>query len=121
MTPLIAVVVDGAVHLCTGLREQKARNPRAPTRRRGHHGDDHVGGGARLWSSRGTARRVADRDGLQRVAGAYLAKYGEAWRFAVGDGVYGAGEDAAAVFRVEAAEVLAFAKAPHAQTTFRPA
>ena len=37
----------------------------------------------------------------------------------VGDGVFGSGEDAAAVFRIEPAKVLAFAKEPHAQTTFR--
>jgi hypothetical protein len=33
--------------------------------------------------------------------------------------VFGSGEDAAAVFRIEPAKVLAFAKEPHAQTTFR--
>jgi hypothetical protein len=41
------------------------------------------------------------------------------WRFEVGDGVFGSGEREAAVFRVEPAKVLAFAKDPHAQTTFR--
>jgi hypothetical protein len=33
--------------------------------------------------------------------------------------VFGEGDDAVAVFRIEPAKVLAFAKAPHAQTTFR--
>ncbi len=120
VTPLIGVVEAGAVHVCTGLREQKARNLE-------HRAEVAVTTGTNTWAAgldvvvEGTAQRVVDRDGLQRVADAYLAKYGEAWRFEVGDGVFGAGEDAAAVFRVQAAKVLAFAKAPHAQTTFRPA
>ena len=53
------------------------------------------------------------------LADAYVAKYGEVWRFEVGDGAFGSGGDAATVFRVEADKVLAFAKDPHAQTTFR--
>jgi hypothetical protein len=68
----------------------------------------------------GTAVRVTDRDALQRLADAYEAKYGSFWHFEVGDGVFvGAGEDAAAVFRIEPAKVLAFAKQPHGQTTYR--
>lgn len=67
----------------------------------------------------GSAVRVIDRDTLQRLADAYEAKYGSEWHFEVGDGVFGKGEDAAAVFRIEAAKVLAFAKDPHAQTTYR--
>ena len=69
----------------------------------------------------GTAARVTDQDELRRIADAYLAKYGSAWEFEVGDGVFmhGGGSDAA-VFRVEADKVLAFAKEPHAQTTYRP-
>jgi hypothetical protein len=62
---------------------------------------------------------VADRDTLQRLAKAYEAKYGSDWHFDVGDGVCGTGEDAAAAFRIEPAKVLALAKQPHAQTTYR--
>ena len=67
----------------------------------------------------GTAERVGDRETLQRLADAYEAKYGSVWHFDVGDGVFGSGEHAAAVFRIEPAKVLAFAKEPHAQTTYR--
>jgi hypothetical protein len=56
---------------------------------------------------------------LQRLADAYEAKYGSVWHFEVGDGVFGAGEDAVAVFAIEPAKVLAFAKQPHGQTSFR--
>jgi general stress protein 26 len=118
VTPLIGVAHDGAVHFCTGLREQKARNLE-------HHGAVAVTTGQNTWADgldvvvEGTAVRVVDRDALQRLADAYEAKYGSAWHFDVGDGVFRAGEGDAAVFRIEPAKVLAFAKRPHAQTTYR--
>ena len=67
----------------------------------------------------GTAVRVLDRDVLQRLSDAYVAKYGEVWRFEVGDGVFVASTGDTLVFRVEPAKVLAFAKDPHGQTSFR--
>ena len=67
----------------------------------------------------GTAVRVLDRGVLERLADSYVAKYGEAWRFEVGDGVFVTSTGDALVFRVEPAKVLAFAKEPHGQTTFR--
>jgi hypothetical protein len=67
----------------------------------------------------GAARRVSDRDELQPLADAYEAKYGTVWHFDVGDGVFGHGDHEAAVFRIEATKVLAFAKEPHAQTRYR--
>jgi general stress protein 26 len=118
VTPLIGVAEDGTVHFCTGLREQKARNLE-------HSDQVALTTGNNSWNrgldvvAEGTAIRVVDADTLQRLADAYEAKYGSAWHFDVGDGVFGAGEDAAAVFRVEPAKVLAFAKDPHAQTTYR--
>jgi pyridoxine/pyridoxamine 5'-phosphate oxidase len=118
VTPLIGVVEDGAVHFCTGLREQKARNLE-------HHTQVALTTGNNAWAQgldvvvEGTAVRVTDNDVLQRLADAYEAKYGSVWLFDVGEGAFGTGEDAAAVFRIEAAKVLAFAKEPHAQTTYR--
>ena len=118
VTPLIAVAQDGAVHFCTGLREQKARNLE-------HSAQVALTTGTNTWAQgldvvvEGTAARVTDRETLQRLADAYEAKYGSVWHFDVGDGVFGSGADAAAVFRVEPAKVLAFAKEPHAQTTYR--
>jgi general stress protein 26 len=118
VTPLIGVLDDGAVHFCTGLREQKARNLE-------HHQQVALTTGNSTWARgldivvEGTAVRVVDRDTLQRLADAYEAKYGSEWHFDVGDGVFGSGADPAAVFRIEPAKVLAFAKQPHAQTTYR--
>jgi hypothetical protein len=118
VTPLIGVADKAAVHFCTGLREQKARNLE-------HSSRVALTTGNNMWAQgldvvvEGTAVRVADREALQRLADAFEAKYGSVWHFDVGDGVFGAGEHAAAVFRIEPAKVLAFAKEPHAQTTYR--
>ena len=118
VTPLIGVVHDDAAHFCTGLREQKARNLE-------HHAEVALTTGTNTWAQgldvvvEGTAARVTDNAELQRLADAYVAKYGEVWRFEVGDGAFGEGEHAAAVFRVVPRKVLAFAKEPHAQTTYR--
>jgi general stress protein 26 len=118
VTPLIGVSEDGTVHFCTGLREQKARNLE-------HSRQVALTTGTNTWARgldvvvEGTAVRIADRDLLQRLADAYEAKYGSDWHFDVGDGVFGAGEHEAAVFRIEPAKVLAFAKEPHAQTSYR--
>jgi general stress protein 26 len=118
VTPLIGVSESGAVHFCTGLREQKARNLERSAQVALTTGNNTWARGLDVVVG-GTAVRVVDRDALQRLADAYKAKYGSAWHFDVGDGVFGGGEDAAAVFRVEPAKVLAFAKEPHAQTTYR--
>ena len=121
VTPLVGVGDGGVVHFTTGLTEQKARNLE-------HNARVALTTGNNTWDRgldvvvEGTAVRVTDRDALERIAAAYLAKYGGAWEFEVGDGVFrhGGGNDAA-VFRVEPDKVLAFAKEPHAQTSYRPA
>lgn len=120
VTPLIGVTGgdDEAVHFCTGLREQKARNLE-------HHRQVALTTGANAWNRgldvvvEGAAVRVTGRAALQGLADAYEAKYGSDWHFDVGDGVFGSGDDAAAVFRIEPAKVIAFAKNPHAQTRYR--
>jgi len=119
VTPLIGVADDGVVHFCTGLREQKARNLE-----RGAH--VALTTGNNTWARgldvvvEGSAVRVTDQHTLERLADAYEAKYGSAWHFEVGDGVFvGSGENVAAVFRIEPAKVLAFAKEPHGQTRYR--
>jgi hypothetical protein len=118
VTPLIAVWQDMAIHFCTGFREQKARNL---------EGNPQVAltTGNNAWAQgldvvvEGTVVRITDNDRLQRLADAYEGKYGGDWHFDVGDGAFGAGDDAAPVFRIEPAKVLAFAKQPHAQTSYR--
>jgi hypothetical protein len=119
VTPLIGVFDDGAMHFCTGLEEQKARNLE-------QNPQVAMTTGTNTWARgldvvvEGTVARVTDRDALQRLARAIEAKYGSVWHFDVGDGVFLHGDGgSAAVFRIEASKVMAFAKDPHAQTTFR--
>ena len=119
VTPLVGVMHDGVVHFCTGLREQKARNLE-------HSAFVAVTTGVNAWAQgmdvvvEGSVERITDPATLQALADAYVAKYGEAWRFEVeGDGFKSEGGGPAAVFRVAPSKVMAFAKDPHAQTTFR--
>ena len=118
VTPLIGVRHDGAMHFTTGPGEQKYRNLE-------HSPKVALTTGSNAWASgldvvvEGTAVRVTDNAELQRIADAIEAKYGSVWHFDVGDAVFGDGDRVAAVFRIEAAKVLAFAKDPHAQTTYR--
>ena len=118
VTPLIGVAEDGTMHFCTGLDEQKARNLE-------HGAKVALTTGNNTWKRgldvvvEGTAVRVTDREVLQRLAHAYEAKYGRAWHFDVGDGLFVAEGHEAAVFRIEPDKVLAFAKDPHAQTRYR--
>ena len=109
---------DGAVHFCTGIGEQKARNLE-------HSNRVALTTGTNTWASgldvvvEGQAVRITDEDELRRLAGAYVAKYGEVWRFEVADGAFRhSSEDPAPVFRIEPSKVIAFAKDPHAQTTY---
>jgi nitroimidazol reductase NimA-like FMN-containing flavoprotein (pyridoxamine 5'-phosphate oxidase superfamily) len=121
VTPLVGIADDRLVYFCTGLEEQKARNLE-------HNQGVAITTGNNSWTSgldvvvEGTAVRVEDAESLRRAADAYLDKYGDDWRFDVGDGVltHGeAGEMQAALFRVEPSKVLAFAKDPHGQTRYR--
>jgi general stress protein 26 len=118
VTPLIAVAEAAVVHFCTGSREQKARNLE-------HNDRVALTTGNNTWARgldvvvEGTATRISDRDDLQRLADAYEAKYGSEWHFEVEEGVFATGHDLAPVFRIEPAKVLAFAKEPYAQTTYR--
>ena len=119
VTPLIGVVADGAVHFCTGLDEQKGRNLE-------HNDRIAITTGSNTWAKgldvvvEARAVRIANDEQLRRLAQAWEAKYGEVWHFDVYDGMFRhADGGGAAVFRVELAKVMAFAKGPHGQTTFR--
>jgi nitroimidazol reductase NimA-like FMN-containing flavoprotein (pyridoxamine 5'-phosphate oxidase superfamily) len=119
VTPLIGVVKDEVFHFCTGLEEQKGRNLE-------HNDNVALTTGNNTWAKgldvvlEGRAVRIDDDEQLRRLAEAWEAKYGSEWHWEVAEGMFrhedGSG---AAVFRVEPAKVLAFAKDPHGQTTFR--
>ena len=91
VTPLISVSLDGALYFCTGATERKAKNLAE---------NPHciLLTGTNTWDEvldvvvEGDATIVTDDALLHRVADAYLAKYGEAWRFTVRDGAFFHGE-----------------------------
>ena len=125
--PLVGVWQDGAFAFCTGAEEQKQRNL---------DGNAHVAvttgsTGAQGWDSgtdlvvEGTAQRVTDADALQALAAAWLAKYGEDWRYEVRGEEFvelsdsgGSPERGAWVYRVNPAKVIAFGDT-HGQTAYR--
>jgi PPOX class probable F420-dependent enzyme len=119
VTPLIGVAQDDKVYFCTGPDEQKARNL-------DHNDRVALTTGDNAWASgldvvvEGTAVRLTDDGDLRQLAEAWEAKYGSVWHFDVADGMFrhedGGG---AAVFRIEPSKVMAFAKNPHGQTTYR--
>jgi nitroimidazol reductase NimA-like FMN-containing flavoprotein (pyridoxamine 5'-phosphate oxidase superfamily) len=111
VTPLISVWVGRALYFCTGPDERKAKN----LSRNAHcilttgcnieDGLDVV--------VEGEAVRVTDDAELQRIAEAYVAKYGETWRFGVRDGAFVHGTDessTAFVFEVAPTRALGFRK-----------
>jgi hypothetical protein len=106
------------MHFSTGLREQKAHNLEQNQKVALTTGSNRFGGLDVVVE--GTADRVTGRDRLQAIAEATEAKYGSVWHFDVeGDEGFQSVGGLAAVFRIEASKVLAFAKEPYAQTTFR--
>lgn len=118
MTPLVGVVADGAPHFTTGMQEQKGRNLAANPQVVLTTGENRWNAGLDVVVE-GRAVQLADDAALRRVAAAYVEKYGDAWRFDVRDGCFHHGGPPAAVFRVEPAKLLAFAKQPHGQTSYR--
>src|SRR3954467_3953064 len=70
VTPLIGVAEDAAVHFCTGLREQKARNLEHDSRVALTTGNNRWARGLDVVVE-GLAVRVTARQDLQRLADAY--------------------------------------------------
>ena len=119
VTPLIAVLHDGAMHFSTGLREQKAHNLEKNPSVALTTGRNDWAGGVDVVVE-GTAVRITGRERLQGLADAVEAKYGSVWHSDVeGDEGFESVGGLAAVFRIDASKVMAFAKDPFSQTTFR--
>jgi general stress protein 26 len=118
VTPLIGVLHDGAMHFSTGEREQKFRNL---------EGNSHVvlTTGRNEWAGldvvvEGSAERIGGRERLQALADAVEAKYGSDWSADVrGDEGFEEPGGLAVAFRIAAVKIIAFAKDPFSQTTFR--
>jgi hypothetical protein len=118
-TTVATVWVDDAVHIVTGPDERKARNLQADaaclvtTGTNAMEGLDVV--------VEGTAIRVTDDATLGRIAAAYIAKYGEMFRFHVRDAsLWSEDGGLGLAFRVEPRQAFAFGKGERfSQTRWR--
>ena len=123
ITPLVGAWVDDAFVFCTGAEEQKAQNL-------GHSTSVAVTTGVNTWTDgldvvvEGDAERVTGLESLTKLADVIREKYRGDWDFTPADDGFGHTDESgdshiAHVFRVPPVKVLAFAKSPHGQTTFR--
>ena len=117
-TPLIAVWLDGALYFTTGPTEQKAKNIAQNRHCILMTGCNALKEGVDLVVE-GDAVKVSDDDKLVRIADAYVAKYGEEWRFEVRDGAFHHGPGTAWVFEVAPSTAYGFAKGDYSHTRWR--
>jgi hypothetical protein len=123
ITPLIGAWVDDAFVFCTGPEEQKAQNLNGSTSVAVTTGVNTSNVGLDVVVE-GEAVRVTGRETLTTLADTIREKYDGDWDFTPADDGFGhtdgSGEcHIAHVYRVPPDKVLAFAKSPHGQTTFR--
>jgi nitroimidazol reductase NimA-like FMN-containing flavoprotein (pyridoxamine 5'-phosphate oxidase superfamily) len=125
VTPLLAIWLDGALYFCTGPDERKAHNLAHNPHVVLTTGTNAVHDGVDLVVE---GEAVAEHDDavLRRAADAWVAKYGEFWRFDVQDGAFrhpqGGGQ--VLVFRVSPRVGFGFGKGPsfgggYSQTRWR--
>lgn len=116
-TPLIAIWLDGAIHITTGSEERKALNLAENPACNVTTGCNALNDGIDIVIE-GRATRVQDDITLQQLADLYKSKYG--WDFTVRDGTLTDGDHPALVFRIRPGTVFAFSKGePFAQTRWR--
>lgn len=110
VTPLASVWMDDALYFCTGPTERKARNLESNTQCVLTTGCNAIGEGMDVVVE-GEAVRLTDETTLGRLADAYVAKYGEFFRFAVRDDAFWS-EDAgtALVFEIRPRKAFGFGK-----------
>lgn len=120
VTPVVAVWLDGALHVTTGPEEQKAVNLAANPHVVVTTGRDSWDEGLDVMVE-GVARRVTDQESLVRLAATWRTKWDGTWQYEVGDGVFRNDIGGPAlVFAVEPDKVLAFGKGTYSQTRHVP-
>ena len=109
VTPVVAVWMSGALYFSSGPEEQKSRNLAA-------NRSCAVTTGCNTWDEgfdivlHGEVEIVRDVALLQKVADAFLAKYGNDWSFEVGaDGTF-RGPGVALVYQLKPTQALGFGK-----------
>lgn len=121
VTPVIGVVSDEVFHFCTGVGEQKEVNLRADPHCTVLTGTNLIDAGTDVVVE-GVADRVTGDGDLARLADAWVAKYGEEWRFEVSDGAFHHADSPAhdvPVFAVRPARAYAFGRGPASHTRYR--
>ena len=119
VTPLVTVWLNDALCFCTGEHERKALNLKTNPHCAITTGCNALSEGFDVVVE-GDAVVVTDDVQLQRVAEAYLAKYGSDWRFTVHDGAFvGDGGNIAQVYVVRPTTVFGFGKGTFSQTRWR--
>ena len=119
VTPVVTVWRDDALYLTSGPDEQKVRNL-----------EDNpavvITTGTNTWDEgtdvtvEGLARRVLDRDLLERLASAWRTRWDGSWRFNVAAGAFRHAHGGVShVYQLLPSKVFAFAKSPSAQTRYR--
>lgn len=120
VTPLLAPYVDGALHFCTGEREQKAKNLAHSSRVTLLTAEGNRFAEGFDVAVEAEAVRITDGERLQQLADAWEAQYGEEWHFDVeGDTFHSDEGGPALVYRLHPSKVLAFSRNPYSQTRFR--
>jgi hypothetical protein len=125
VVPLVGVWTNDAFYFATGPAERKALNLQVNPHTVITTGTNAFAKGYDVVLE-GDAARITDHDHLQRIADAYLAKYGSVWAFTVhdqgfvhGDGSIREVDDTRAfVFEVRPHTAFGFGKGPFSQTRF---
>jgi hypothetical protein len=120
VTPIAAIWLDDVLSFTTGVKERKADNLAVNANVVVTTGNNRFEGLDVVVE--GEAVRLLDAGRLQRLADAYLAKYGDVFVFHVREGGYRIAESADLVlaFEIHATKVFAFAKGdPFGQTRYR--
>jgi general stress protein 26 len=127
VTPIVGVWTNDAFYFATGPAERKALNLQTNPHTVITTGTNAFSEGYDVVLE-GDATRITDHDHLQRIADAYLAKYGSVWAFSVRDEgfVHSDGSirdvddrEPAYVFEVRPTTAFGFGKGPFSQTRWR--
>jgi nitroimidazol reductase NimA-like FMN-containing flavoprotein (pyridoxamine 5'-phosphate oxidase superfamily) len=109
VAPLIAVWLEETLYFCTGEHERKAKNIARNPNVAVTTGCNLLGEGMDVVME-GKAVMVRDEALLRRIADAYVAKYGNDWRFGVRDEAFYI--DTGAVREADTSRVVVFAVDP---------
>jgi len=119
VTPLLAVWFDGALYICTGPSERKAKNLAHNSHCVLMTGGNSLDEGLDLVVE-GDAVKLSDDAKLRQIADAYESKYGSDWHFDVRDGAFLGDGGEALVYEVAPVTAFGFGKGTEfSQTRWR--